>query len=239
MEAEESEVCDMANPICIIGDSITGGVVYLSDLEKYTHWKDSFVNLLGASLDSEVKNHSKFGCTSSAALKRLERYAKDIAACPTTLVMLGGNDSDFNWPAVAAEPEAPHDCNTPMEKFKEYYNKVLDGIQALGSKPVVINLIPVYGQRYFDWFSRKSDPKALMRFLGTTDSIEHWNEMYNLAVMRIAARRGVPMLDVRSAFLQKRNFDGLFSRGRHPPQPGGTPADVRVHSPPDPRKILA
>ena len=72
MEAEESEVCDMANPICIIGDSITGGVVYLSDLEKYTHWKDSFVNLLGASLDSEVKNHSKFGCTSSAALKRLD-----------------------------------------------------------------------------------------------------------------------------------------------------------------------
>ena len=221
MEAEESEVCDMANPICIIGDSITGGVVYLSDLEKYTHWKDSFVNLLGASLDSEVKNHSKFGCTSSAALKRLERYAKVISACPTTLVRLGGNDSDFNWPAVAAEPEAPHDCNTPMEKFKEYYNKVLDGIQALGSKPVVINLIPVYGQRYFDWFSRKCDPKARRRFLGTTDSIEHWNEMYNLAVMRIAARRGVPMLDVRSAFLQKRNFDGLFSEDGIHPSPEG------------------
>lgn len=98
----------MAEPICIIGDSITGGVVYLSDSAKYTHWKDSFVNLLGASLDTEMKNHSKFGCTSGAALKRLERYSKDIAACPNTLVMLGGNDSDFNWPAVAAEPEAPH-----------------------------------------------------------------------------------------------------------------------------------
>lgn len=163
----------MAEPICIIGDSITGGVVYLSDSAKYTHWKDSFVNLLGASLDTEMKNHSKFGCTSGAALKRLERYSKDIAACPNTLVMLGGNDSDFNWPAVAAEPEAPHDCNTPMARFTEYYNKVLDGIQALGSKPVVINLIPVYGRRYFEWFSRKLDPKALMRFLGTTNSIEH------------------------------------------------------------------
>ena len=43
----------MAEPICIIGDSITGGVVYLSDSAKYTHWKDSFVNLLGASLDTE------------------------------------------------------------------------------------------------------------------------------------------------------------------------------------------
>ena len=163
----------MAEPICIIGDSITGGVVYLSDSAKYTHWKDSFVNLLGASLDTEMKNHSKFGCTSGAALKRLERYSKDIAACPNTLVMLGGNDSDFNWPAVAAEPEAPHDCNTPMARFTEYYNKVLDGIQALGSKPVVINLIPVYGRRYFEWFSRKLDPKALMRFLGLTREKGH------------------------------------------------------------------
>ena len=150
----------MAEPICIIGDSITGGVVYLSDSAKYTHWKDSFVNLLGASLDTEMKNHSKFGCTSGAALKRLERYSKDIAACPNTLVMLGGNDSDFNWPAVAAEPEAPHDCNTPMARFTEYYNKVLDGIQALGSKPVVINLIPVYGRRYFEWFLAKAGPQG-------------------------------------------------------------------------------
>ena len=211
----------MAEPICIIGDSITGGVVYLSDSAKYTHWKDSFVNLLGASLDTEMKNHSKFGCTSGAALKRLERYSKDIAACPNTLVMLGGNDSDFNWPAVAAEPEAPHDCNTPMARFTEYYNKVLDGIQALGSKPVVINLIPVYGRRYFEWFSRKLDPKALMRFLGTTNSIEHWNEMYNLAVMRIAAKRGVPMLDVHSAFLEKRDFEGLFSEDGIHPSPEG------------------
>ena len=90
MTAEESEVCVMSSSICIIGDSITGGVVYLSDSARYTHWKDSFVNLLGSSLDSELKNHSKFGCTSGAALKRLERYAKDISACPTTLVMLGG-----------------------------------------------------------------------------------------------------------------------------------------------------
>ena len=179
------------------------------------------MNLLGASLDTEMKNHSKCGCASGAALKRLERYSKDIAACPNTLVMLGGNDSDFNWPAVAAEPEAPHDCNTPMARFTEYYNKVLDGIQALGSKPVVINLIPVYGRRYFEWFSRKLDPKALMRFLGTTNSIEHWNEMYNLAVMRIAAKRGVPMLDVRSAFLEKRDFEGLFSEDGIHPSPEG------------------
>ena len=211
----------MSEPICIVGDSITGGVVYLEDSERYARCKDSFVNLLGGALNAEMRNHSKFGLTSEAALRKLGRFEGDIAQCPHTLVMLGGNDSDFDWPAVAETPEQPHDCNTPMEKFKEYYNKVLDGIQALGSKPVVINLIPVYGQRYFDWFSRKSDPKALMRFLGTTNSIEHWNEMYNLAVMRIAAKRGVPMLDVRSAFLEKRDFEGLFSEDGIHPSPEG------------------
>ena len=64
-------------------------------------------------------------------------------------------------------------------------------------------------------------PTALMRFLGTTNSIEHWNEMYNLAVMRIAAKRGVPMLDVRSAFLEKRDFEGLFSEDGIHPSPEG------------------
>ena len=108
-----------------------------------------------------------------------------------------------------------------MEKFAEYYNRVLDGIIALGSKPVVINLIPVYGKRYFDWFSRKLDPKALMRFLGSTESIEHWNEMYNLAVMRIAARRGRAQCVPAQA-----QFRGPLQRGRHPPQPRRPPEDV-------------
>ena len=97
------------------------------------------------------------------------------------------------------------------------YAKVLDKIISLGSRPIALNLIPVFGRRYFKWFSKRADPEQLMRFLGTTDSIEHWNEMYNLAVMRVAAERNVPVLDVRSAFLYRRVFDSLFSTdGIHP-----------------------
>ena len=47
--------------------------------------------------------------------------------------------------------------------------------------------------------------------------IEHWNEMYNLAVMKVAVSRNAPVLDVRSAFLCRRAFDALFSSdGIHP-----------------------
>ena len=168
---------NMASPLCVIGDSITGGVVYKDDAGRYVRCKDSFVNLLGGELELDVHNHSRFGCTSTSALERMSRYEGDIAECPNTLVMLGGNDSDFDWPAVAETPEAEHDCNTPMERFMESYARVLDRIIALGSRPLVLNLIPVFGRRYFKWFSKRADPESLMRFLGTTDSIEHWNAL--------------------------------------------------------------
>ena len=190
----------MNSSLCVIGDSITGGVVYKDDAGRYVRCKDSFLNLLGESLELDIHNHSRFGCTSTSAL-----------------VMLGGNDSDFDWPSVAETPEAEHDCNTPIERFIESYSRVLDKIIALGSRPLVLNLIPVFGRRYFKWFSKRADPDSLMRFLGTTDSIEHWNEMYNLAVMKVAVSRNAPVLDVRSAFLYRRAFDALFSSdGIHP-----------------------
>ena len=84
----------MAVKLCVIGDSITGGVIYRDDVGRYVKCRDSFVNLLASALGLDVHNHSRFGCTSTAALERLGRYERDIAECDYTLVMLGGNDCD-------------------------------------------------------------------------------------------------------------------------------------------------
>lgn len=211
----------MADPICVIGDSITEGVIYSSEKQRYTHLEDCFVRLLSGALGCEVHNRSKFGCTLPAALARMDRYEADIRACPRTLVMLGGNDSDFDWPAVAETPDAPHDCNTPPETFAAQYGRLLDRILVLGSEPVVMNLIPVDGAAYYRWFSRRADPAALMRYLHSTASIEHWNEFYSLTVTRIAAERGLPLLDARSAFLRRQFFDGLYCEDGIHPSPAG------------------
>lgn len=212
---------NVSDPICIIGDSITGGVVFLPESGRYSHYSDSFINLLGAETGSEIRNHSKFGCTVTAALKRVDQFSGDISACPHTVVMLGGNDSDFDWPAVAATPEAFHDSKTPLKDFTRIYGEIIRRIKSLGSSPVLLNLIPVDGSRYFRWFSRNCDPGALMRFLRCTESIEHWNEMYNLAVMKLAAKFELPLLDVRSAFLRARHYEGLFSEDGIHPSPAG------------------
>lgn len=211
----------MPDAVCVIGDSISGGVVYEQTTDRYTHCPDSFINLLGRELGCEMRNHSKFGCTVETALSRMERYGSEISDCNHTIIMLGGNDSDFDWPAVAAAPEEHHDCKTPLAQFTDIYNRLLDRVLNLGSNPVMLNMIPVYGERYFRWFSQKSDPGSLMRFLHYTTSIEHWNEMYSIAVMKIAARRSIPLIDVRSAFLNNKYFDELFSvDGIHPSTEG-------------------
>lgn len=70
---------NMSSQLCVIGDSITGGVVYKDDAGRYVRCKDSFVNLLGGALELDVHNHSRFGCTSTSALERMARYEGDIA----------------------------------------------------------------------------------------------------------------------------------------------------------------
>ena len=211
----------MAVKLCIIGDSITGGVIYRDDVGRYVKCRDSFVNLLASALGLDIHNHSRFGCTSTAALERLGRYERDIAECDYTLVMLGGNDCDFDWQRVAAAPEAEQRCNTPIGLFRETYGGLLDSIAALGGRIIAMNPIPVFGRRYFKWISRTADAEGVMRFLGSTDSIEHWNEMYSIAVMQEAAARGIPLLDARSAFLFRRGFDPYFSTDGIHPSPEG------------------
>ena len=207
----------MSEKLCIIGDSITGGVVYKDLPGRYVKCKDSFVNLLASALGLDVHNHSRFGCTSTAALERMERYERDIAGCDYTIVMLGGNDCDFDWQRVAADQEAEQQCNTPIGRFRENYAELLDRIAAAGGRAVAMNPIPVFGRRYYSWITRQADAEGVMRFLGSTDSIEHWNEMYNIAVMQAASEKNVPVLDARSAFLFRRGFDPYFSTdGIHP-----------------------
>ena len=58
----------MAVKLCVIGDSITGGVIYREDAARYVKCRDSFVNLLAGALGLDVHNRSRFGCTSTAAL---------------------------------------------------------------------------------------------------------------------------------------------------------------------------
>lgn len=211
----------MSKTICIIGDSISEGVVFSEEKGRYLKIKDSFVNKLSEALGFTADNHSRFGNSVCAAYERMERISGPIAESDYTAVMLGGNDSDFDWPTVAQSPEVKHDSKTPMDLFASEYRKIIEKIRELGSRPIMFGMIPVDGTAYFNWFSKPLDSEALMRFLHSTFNIEHWNEMYNIELMKLAAELDVPFVDLRSAYLKARYFDGLHSIDGIHPSPKG------------------
>ena len=48
------------------------------------------------------------------------------------LVSYGGNDSDFDWAAIDADPEAAHRPNTELPEFADTLHETLDALRQGG-----------------------------------------------------------------------------------------------------------
>ena len=90
--------------ITIYGDSITKGV--LMEGGRY------LINSTGLAALAQrfsllIRNRSKFGCTIDKGLARMH-HDLDGQTAPNGVTVLeyGGNDCDFDWAAVAADPDA-------------------------------------------------------------------------------------------------------------------------------------
>ena len=56
---------------------------------------------------------------------------------------------------------------------------------------------------------------------GSVTPISNWHEMYNLELYRLASSCSVPVIDITSCFLSKRNYsDYLCEDGMHPNEEG-------------------
>lgn len=211
----------MAGSVCMIGDSISKGVVFDSVMRKYILLKDNFVNMLKGSTNISVKNYSLFGCTVTKGLEILRRHKDEICNYDYTALEFGGNDCDFDWAQVSAAPEKEHLPKTPVDDFERKYLSLISKIKEYGGHPVILSLPPIDAKRYFAWISHNLNPKNILSWLGDIDFIYRWHEMYNLATCRLAKKCGVPYIDISSAFLEKTNYRDLICEdGIHPNKKG-------------------
>jgi lysophospholipase L1-like esterase len=207
--------------IGLFGDSILKGVVLDSLRGRYILLKDSFVNLVGRNLDIALNSYAKFGCTISAGKKIIEKHINEISGYACTVLEFGGNDCDFDWAAVSRQPEEMHLPNTPLAEFEDLYSEVIDQVADCGSLPILLSLPPLDAKRYFAWIARGLNAENIRRWLGDVEHIYRWHEMYNLAVVRLAAKKQVPLIDIRRAFLETRDYFSLFCEdGIHPNEAG-------------------
>lgn len=207
----------MNNTLCMFGDSVGRGIVFDSVAGRYHLLKDNFARLLSKSIGIELKNYSCFGCTVTKGAKVVEKHEAALLDRGGVILEFGGNDCDFNWTQVAEQPEAAHVCGTPMPDFKRIYRELIEKVRNAGSTPFLMTLPPIDPDRYFEYISRGLSKKSIMQFLGDTDRIYRWHEYYSLAVSSLAAETGAKLIDVRSAFLERRNcFEMICADGIHP-----------------------
>ena len=193
--------------ICFLGDSITKGVALDADRGRYTILKDCFANTAAKYWSMGVKNLSKFGSTVTDGLHRFRKQKDDLVDCQTVIMDFGGNDSDFNWSAISETPDAQHDPKTGLDVFEDTYMELIKAVREEGKKPVLMNLPPVDHKKYFSWISRGLNGENILRWLGgSSEYIYRWHERYSIAVQSVAKKANVKLLDVRSAFLERRDY---------------------------------
>lgn len=207
--------------VCIFGDSVSKGIIFDAAKNKYSILKDSFVNLIQKQQNIAISNYSKFGCTVSMGSGILEKHISKISQYDYTVLEFGGNDCDYIWPEVSENPFDEHQCKTPIKQFREQYIALIERVRSNGGKPILLTLPPIDSRRYFDWICKGLNAKNILLFLGDIEFIHTWQGMYSSVISDIASACKVPMIDIRTAFLEKRNYqDYLCEDGIHPNSQG-------------------
>ena len=212
----------MSQNICILGDSIAKGVIFDAQRNRYAIAKENLGRQIAQVLGCSVTNLSKFGSTAADGLARFEKQKESLPECETVIMNFGGNDSDFLWQEISAAPDELHKPKTPIDVFEQTYLKLIERVKESGKTPILLNLPPVDHTRYFAWISRELNADNILKWLGgTSEFIYRWHEQYSISVQKIAQSAKVKLIDIRSAFLERRDYcDFLSADGIHPNEEG-------------------
>ena len=189
------------NKINFFGDSILKGVQIHPDTGRYH--VDCHINtaLIAEKFGGEIENFSSFGCTVIRGRRQIEKFFANNGQCDAIVMNYGGNDCDYNWGEIAANPEGVHTPNVPINEFEELYHQLIDLVKSAGVTPILCTLTPLEPQRFLDWFCRDLDKEVVLQWLDGVNSIYRHQENYSRRVEKIARSANVPLVDLRGAML--------------------------------------
>ena len=208
--------------IAVFGDSVLKGTVFDESKGRYCTLEDNCARMTSQLLGIDIANHSRFGCTAPRGRTFVLRAMQNGMNCDAALIEYGGNDCDFDWAHVAAAPDVPHQPHTPLKDFIDAFRDMIGTLRQKGITPVLMNLPPIDSVRYFDWITREGLSRTgILRWLKDVHYIYRFHEQYSVAVANLALEQQCPMIDVRSAFLQRPDYNALLcADGIHPNKQG-------------------
>lgn len=196
--------------VYMYGDSLLkatvpdGGMKYHFRLpEIMTRYPDGLV---------QVTSRAKMGATVSKGLSLVQHDVQRSLAADYALLCYGGNDSDYDWAAIAAAPAGEHRPRTLPEIFRRTLEQLVALLRQQGVQPVLMSLPPVDPKRYLDFICRGGlDKSAILRWLGDEGMIYRHQELYSDMVTEVAYETGTPLIPVRQMFLTDHHMSDLIA----------------------------
>ena len=208
--------------ILLYGDSISKGVVYDEQKQKYVVIAENYAALVQNRLKGIIHNAARFGNT---IIKAVQRFPAELQETKPDVVVIefGGNDCDYNWEEIAANPGGKHLPKTELETFRTGLVQLIDSLQRQAIVPVLLTLPPIDADRYFLWISKNNPVKQhnILEWLGSVTKIYWWQERYNSMIINIAEETRTRFIDIRGAFLQNPDYTQYICKdGIHPNEAG-------------------
>lgn len=191
--------------IYIYGDSILKATVPDENFRYHFHLQQIMQPY--ATLPVEIVNRAKMGATVTKGASLLAHDLGRGLSAKYALLGFGGNDSDFDWAAIEADPQGEHHPNTEIHQFVQTLTDMTDQLRSRGIQPVLMSLPPICAERYLDFICRNGlSREKILSWLGDCQMIYRFQEMYSDAVSAFARMKNLPLLDVRSTFLRDHRF---------------------------------
>ena len=154
--------------------------------------------------------------------KSIERRLKDVKPDDRVVLEYNGNYCDYDWAAIASNPDGEHMPAVNFGQFRELYNYTLARIQTIGAKAALLTLPSLLPQRYFDHVSRNLNRKHIMHWIGDdVCNLNRWREEFNDEILSLASQHQVPLIDISKDLLQRSHIDDCYTDdGMHPNSTG-------------------
>jgi lysophospholipase L1-like esterase len=226
----------MKSKIIALGDSIIKGVVLNIEANGKLHYAlsdQTIVDQVAQHTHHEVVNLGKMGCTIQAGERIIDRHVEGVENAEYALLCYGGNDSDYDWRAIAQSPKMEHHAKTPIAEFEKIYTRMITKVRNAGLTPLIMSLPAMDAERYYQFFTSSfsnEEKRNISRWLkGGPEAIWAGHEWYNDAVRRVAQACDAQLIDVSSAFGDIRQC--LCIDGIHPNRLGQSKiASAIIHS---------
>ena len=184
--------------VTVFGDSILNGIVWEDGRYRINHdWETRLSEECGLS----IRNCSRFGCTIGKAMAAIRRRSAEPGEGERAVLELGGNDCDYDWAAISADPEGEHLCHTPPEEFRARYREAIRLLRESGRRIVLLTLPPIHSERYLRFLCRGGlSYENILRWLGDVEAIARWQAHYDALIRALAKEEGAELIDLRAAF---------------------------------------